>query len=620
MNFTGQELIHTRNFYTQNDNFDVLVNCQVNNTTGIYSFGVTGNSSFQIDLISGKIYKDNLFIHSYVPYEQFSIRMQLTSGNYNIYKNENPLVLGQTKVSDNYDSFFFNRQYNTDSANFDVFISGSNKPNIFIQQIGYIFSTGQVAVTGEIINYGPFDYRVFDSNASLLQNLTFDKITGNIQSGQTGYFTFNGDLNNFDTTQFILVNTYSNYNYNTFNFYILDISSFGKTIVFKSMPPLAFNSLNQINSPLQYNNYSGGFYTNDFNAEFSFILNYVSGSGLFKEDNIILSGFYNVIGYGNFIESGNLTGLSIVVTGTSQLSGQYVITGSNFAWATGIVTGYFSGIGTGMASGIGYTGIGVGPFTGLIIDTIYPNSGTLYYNNTFVTGFGLESQSLDYQGYIQATGFVNLSGLNYDDIIYIGVDDIPLIKGLQFNDPTELCNYLSGNINHEVSSVVGDDNILYLTSLLDGDFGNGTFVKQNQCNAGSMINYSSFLTGGGNIGITGLTVYPISEYGGIINAIFSGSGDYSTPISGNSNGIFFFVRPFIGVWDLWTGTSPSSIISLTSQNFNTASGISGYFIGKPNSTVYFKVSHNDSNFNVDVANLIISGQYVVNPINQLISQ
>ena len=620
MEFTGQELSHTRSFFTQNDNFDVSVNCQVNNTTGMYSFGITGTSSFKINLISGKIYKDDIFVHSYVPYEQFSIRMQLTSGNYNIYKNENPLILGQLKSQNDYNSFFFNRQYNMDDATFDVYISGSNTPNVFIQQTAYIFSTGQTSITGEIINYGPYDYKVFTSEAASLQNLTFNNITGNITSGQTGYFIFNGGLNNFDTTQPIILNIYTNYNYNYLNFYILNISSLDKTIIFKPMPPLVFNNLNQINSPLQYNNYSGGLATNSFNAEFSFMLDYVSGSGLFKGNNIILSGFYNIIGYGNIINYGYLTGLSTVMTGTSQLSGEYVISGSNFAWATGSITGYFSGIGTGIASGNGYTGISIGPFTGSIIDTIYPNSGTLFYNKAFVTGHGLQSLSLDYQGYTQATGFVNISGLNYDDIIYIGVMDIPLIKGLQFNDTTGLCYYLSGNYQHEVSSIVGDDNILYLTSLLNGTLGNGIFINQNQCNVGSMVAYTPILTGGTDIGVTGLIVYPISEYNGTITKLFSGSGYYSNPISGNANGTFYFIRIFTGVWDLLTGISPSSLVSFKNQGFFNSTGFSGYFVGTPNSTVYFQIAHSDSDFNIDVANLIISGSEVINPINQILSQ
>jgi len=383
------------------------------------------------------------------------------------------------------------------------------------------------------------------------------------------------------------------------------------------MPPLAFNSLNQINSPIQYNNYSGGFSTNDFNAEFSFILNYVSGSGMFAKNNVISGGYYNTMGYGNFIESGYLTGLSIIITGTSQLSGEYVIIGRNFAWSTGSVTGYFSGIGTGMASGDGYTGIGVGPFIGSIIDTIYPNSGSLYYNNAFVTGMGSQSQSLDYQGYTNATGYINISGLNHNDILYIGVSNIPLIKGFQFNDSTGLCFYLSGNQQHKVVSFVGDDNILYLESLFSGTLGNGIFINQGQCDEGSMISFTPFLTGGTDLGVTGLPVYPISEYQGLINQKFYGSGDYSNVISGNETGLFYFVRPFIGVWDLLTGTTPSSLVSLTDQgNYNDIM-ISGDFIGRPNSTVYFRISHSDSDYNVDVANIIISGSKVINPINQI---
>ena len=199
MQFTGTELSHSRNFYTQNINFEVDVNCYVYNTTGIYSFGLTGTDiNFKIDLISGKIYKDNLFIHSYIPYENFELKIQVTSENYNIIKNKVPLILGGTKQSGNFNTFFFNRQYNTDGANFDVIISGSNKPNVYVDNEEYFLSTGQTAVTGKIINNGSYNYEIFESSSNLTQNLIYNNMSGVIGPNETGYFIYSGDFKNFN--------------------------------------------------------------------------------------------------------------------------------------------------------------------------------------------------------------------------------------------------------------------------------------------------------------------------------------------------------------------------------------------------------------------------------------
>ena len=186
MNFTGTELGHFRNFYTQNNNFEVDVNCTIDNTTGHYVFGLTGSGpNLQIDLLSGKMYSNGLFIHSYVPYENFELQIQVTSGNYNIYKNGTPLVLGLSKPNYNYNQFFFNRQYNTDNANFDVSISGYNQPNLYISQNAYYLNTGQTAVTGEIINNGAYNYEIFTSNSSNSQSLYYSGISGTLLPGQT---------------------------------------------------------------------------------------------------------------------------------------------------------------------------------------------------------------------------------------------------------------------------------------------------------------------------------------------------------------------------------------------------------------------------------------------------
>lgn len=618
MNFTGTELIHNRNFYTQNNNFEFWVNCYVDNLTGNYTFGITGNNgSFQVNLSGGKIYKDGIFIHHYSNSEIFTLKSQITSGNYNIYKNDMPLILGGNKSTGDFDNFFFSRQYNMDGAQFDVYISGYNIPNIFIQNSQYLLNSGQNIITGEIINNGPYLYQIFDNISNITQNLTFIPFTGILNSSQTGYFYYSGDIIDIDFSQPIPINFYTNYDYPLINFYITNLSSLSYYVLLQPISDYSFNSQNQINRTLTYSNYSGGIISNNFNTDIIFELNYVSGSGSYVISNFANSGFYNITGYGNFLRNGYITGQSNVQTGNSSITGSYIINVSSFAWATGASTGFFSGIGMGIATGIDYTGLAIGSFTGLATGLIYNGSGTLLYNGQ-ATGYGLISQSVNYQSYINATGFLNISGLTYRDLFYVGIDNIPIVKGLQFNNETGLIYYFSGNSQHKVSSYISGE-LIYLTSLYNGENGNGIFIHEGDCNIGQLI-YSPFLTGGTGIGSTGITVYPISTYTGIISTIITGSGNYYGILSGNAPGEFLYTRTFTGVWDLLTGTSENTLVSLKSLGNYNQTMISGQGTLPPNSSINFQINHNDVEFNIDEVNLIISGTNIINPISQNILQ
>ena len=68
MQFTGEQLVSKRNFYTQNSNFGVAVDFSVDNPSGRYEFGVSGSNDLLISLESGRIHYDGVFLQTYNPF------------------------------------------------------------------------------------------------------------------------------------------------------------------------------------------------------------------------------------------------------------------------------------------------------------------------------------------------------------------------------------------------------------------------------------------------------------------------------------------------------------------------------------------------------------------------
>lgn len=617
MQFTGQELTKKRNFYTQTGNFGFGLACSVDNINGKYNFGFSGNQyNFEIVLQSGKILKNGLMIHDYQAFKDFNLEIEISSGNYNIKKNDVPMIFGLQKNTGYFDYFYFNRENTGLGAIFNVYITGDNYPLYIITDKGYLINSGQTGVTGYFINQSQFLINVFDSSADGLQGLEFNKLNTGISGFNTGKFVYSGDYSQFDFTQPILTTFNTNFNNATVLFYINDLRQYDKFVLLNDINDFSFNSDFILNRDLSYNNYSGGFITDTFNTNLIFIIKSISGSGSFSSTHFAINTQYTGMVYGNIFESGILTGQIAIPTGDETLTGNLIINLSQFAWATGVATGRFNGIATGYGTGLGYTGRSVGIITGLLTGFIYDGSGTL---NIFQNQTGIPSNpiSLDYQFFNSATGYINISGLHYNDIIYIGVDSPALIKGLQFFNETGLIYYLSGNQEHKVNGFYSGGQI-YLTSNQLGINGNGTFVKIDNCDIGSAL-FSPFLTGGAQSGSTGLSVVYIQPFTGYFTNIITGSGNYSIFVSGNGNGTFFYNKTFTGSWDLLTGLDAASLTSLKRPGNYNSNTISGSGIFPPNSTINFQLTHNKDQFTTDALQLIISGLDVINPINQIIN-
>jgi len=618
MQFTGTQLNKRRNFYTQNGNFGVSVDFSVDNPSGRYEFGVSGTSNLSLILESGQIKYDGLFIQSYIPFNNYSVLFEVTDDKLNYIQNDNEIIYGLNKPTGDYNYFYFNRGSTGINAEFDFYLSGKNLPNYNIDQIGFRFNSGQQEVTGNFANVSGYDINLFNSTAQGLQNLTYGFATGFFTSGQSTKFRYSGDFTNFNYNQPITTWFYTNFGNVGVNFKIVDTSTLDRFVLLDELPQFTFNADNEINRQLFYSNYSGSNLTDAFDADLIFKLEYLDGSGAFIVDNFAQSAHFTANAYGNFLESGIVTGQTSIITGDSEVSGLYTVSFNRFQWATGAATGYFSGNGTGLASGLNYTGLAYGGFTGFVTGLVRDGSGTFIFDNILATGHPINPLlSINYTGYSNATGFLDLSGLSLGSSFFIGIESTPLVNGLQFSNQTGLIYYLSGAPQHKVNSRI-DGSIILLESLFSGEAGNGIFIRNFECNNGGLMNYTPFLTGGINFGTTGSEVYSINQpFSGLISTVGTGSGNYILSVTDDLPGSFSFTRTFTGAWDLFTGLSQASLIKVPEINDSL---ISGRATLNPNSSIIFQINHSDSSFNIDSVKFTVTGTDVLNPLITTITQ
>lgn len=365
MQFTGSELTLKRNFFTQTGYYGFVMSATVDNTSGEYHFGLTGNAgTIDFTLQSGRIYQGSQLLHSYQANQEFVIEGQFSSGANNVLKDNVPLSYNVPKSTGYFDYFYFKRASTALGAEFDVVISGNNLPIYSITNQGYLYSTGQSAVTGWFINQSQFPIKVFDSTIQASANYSFGKLASNVTAANSGAFAYTGDYSTIDVSQPILTSFDTNFGDVSVLFSIVDARSLATFVQLTGPTDFTFNASNVLNRDVSYLNFSGGVVSDSFNTNLTFLLGYVSGSGYFTN----LTG-YSVPGYGDFQKSGLLTGL------VSTITGSWPVTGAS--WATGAATGFFSGMGTGIVSGIGYTGLGTGYMTGLGTGFIFSGSGTL---------------------------------------------------------------------------------------------------------------------------------------------------------------------------------------------------------------------------------------------------
>lgn len=278
MQFTGTDLIIKRNFFTQTGNFGFVVSCVVDNTSGLYQFGLSGAAGVQeFSLRSGKIYYGNTFIHSYHTSQSFDLAANLYTGSINIIKDGAALAYNLPHSTGNYDYFYFKRANAGMGATFDLEISGDNAATYAIQQVGYLLSSGQNAVTGHLTNTSAYPIRIFDSSIQATQNYSFGKLAGNLGAAASGNFAYSGDFSTIDVSQPILTTFNANFGDASILFNIIDARTLSRFIYLTGPTDFSFNQTGVLNRDATYLNYSGGLVTSNFNSSLVFQLRYGTG-------------------------------------------------------------------------------------------------------------------------------------------------------------------------------------------------------------------------------------------------------------------------------------------------------------------------------------------------------
>ena len=282
MEFTGTNLVLKRSIYPQTGNYSFQMDASVDNTTGKYFFGLSGNGNVvEFRLESGKLFFGDKFLHSYLSNQEFSVMAEFTNSKMNLHKDDVPLVFGYDKPTGYFDYFYFKRQSNDLAAEFDIEITGDSVPSYDIQQNGYLIYSGQNAVTGRFTNNSIFPIRVFDSYIDSSQPYSFGRLGNYINAFASGIFAYSGDFDSIDISQPILTTFDTNFGSPFIFFNITDLRALNGFILLRDIDDFSLNAENNLNRDVTYLNYSGGIATTGFNANLSFVLDYVSGSGVF---------------------------------------------------------------------------------------------------------------------------------------------------------------------------------------------------------------------------------------------------------------------------------------------------------------------------------------------------
>lgn len=278
MIFTGSQLSLKRSIYTQTGYYGFVMDATVENTSGVYHFGLSGAAgTLDFRLESGRMYWGNQFVHTYRSYEQFTVEAQFSSGHANILKNDEALVYGEPKQTGYFDTFYFNRADANMGAAFEVSVSGNNAPVYAITQQGYLTSSGQNAVTGWFTNQGGFPIRVFDTAIQASANYTLGKLVANVGAQGSGAFAYTGDYNTIDFSQPILTTFATNFGNAAILFSIIDARTLNRFVQLTAPTDFTFTQTGVLNRDVSYLNYSGGVVVGNFNTSLVFRLSYLTG-------------------------------------------------------------------------------------------------------------------------------------------------------------------------------------------------------------------------------------------------------------------------------------------------------------------------------------------------------
>lgn len=360
----------------ESDYYSFWAGITTENTTGQFIFGLSGDAVLNFNLQSGFIYAENKKIGSYNATEQVEISGQIGNKNYDLFINNNPIILGGQKDTGNLNYFYVNSINQT--TEFNLYLS-NNPLSVNYNDLGFYIS-GQSGITGQITSNKRF---------TLFSGNTFNSSPFTLSGFSTGYsniqeFYIQKTLNEFVDADLPL----------SFE------TSFGRLEFIYSITGVLPSQ-----STIFYSISPNTFFTT---TTLDYLLEIISPTGY--DLGISLSGisgtYFNYsLGETTGLYTGNITGF---VENSGFISGQFLITGtglninnqiasgqidpwftSNLLYATGQHTGYFVVSGSGVGTGINFTGIATGYFGFNPIYTIISGSGTYQFGSGIVTGVAI---------------------------------------------------------------------------------------------------------------------------------------------------------------------------------------------------------------------------------------
>ena len=579
-----------RNIYPQSGLFNFSVNLSLDNTTGISTFGFSGNSqNIEFKCASGQILLNsptNLLLSYYSKDEQKIISGSSVSRSYDVWVNNQPYALGLNKNTGYYNYFYVQSQ----NVNTDLSLQ------IYGESPKYSYDPFESYYSGQIIpltltNSGSYPFKIFSGNISNNNNFSLSGVNG---LDVTGSKNINLISNNFSSAeQTIPINLYTNFGEITLNFTASGIPLnsgqfylfFGpdNTSIVSQIPNnyvvtvKSFTGVKLITSLEYISGITGNYYKDVLNTGMGTgnVSGLITGSGTLS--NTITNPIYKFNLLNSVTESG---------TGTGIIS-KYIV-------ASGNISGNFETPLTGLASGLipyttGVTGYGVFTFNGIVT----PAGGILTRSD--LTGIG--------SGYNAANGLffgTTTSGVGSIFARYTG--DLGNITGVFNNSEYELLTfssplfYYTGSFNkyYNLSALAYATGRL-ITGKLQSEFGfnfePGIYIfSKGWTGVGSgrnaiidsfdpVLNKFSVTGTSGLIGgvfTTGLTIngcdfeQPYIIPTGIPSSIYNSTGGLVAPLS-------IFVMTPLNTGE-YTGENAFNLSSRTniSRRGETPSG-SGYF-------------------------------------------
>ena len=498
------------NFLNQTGNFDYNINLTVNNSTGYFEFGLSGNKNLTFKGQYGKIkdINDNIII-GYVPNQELNIKGNIYSGKESLIIEENLIYSNISNTGYNFNYFYLNPigcslDYSFSlTGGYTDFSSTVTTPkirdfNILVDNANNSFTTQ--TLTGVLINENPnLEIKIFSGVATSKSN-NYSLYGFPITFNNSGTY-----LITTSTGSDALVNdTFDALFYTNFGNISKTITISGEVIplfflFFDVFPPISgFPNVQTgysqifVNDPKNYS-LSYGFVSG---ANVQLSLSYISG----LTGNV--TGFLSATGKFDGILSGYLTGSgnisSYVATGITFSGGNEFLNNTQFITDSGfyaqqfkVATGYSQGnyviTGYGLGSGYVYENIfATGKIRVLVTGNVPYVGGTAVAVNPYpFTGSGM-AYDQNNSGFI-ATGIVDGYYPNLAVLVYTGeLTGITLSntqysgKTFSFSPPKD---YVSVSSKPYRILATGYESGIGNTGIIDGQFfmnldqGYYTFVK-----------------------------------------------------------------------------------------------------------------------------------------------